>query len=213
MHIKRCYRLLFDILLLIGCIALINWASNTFSLSSQGNNQVVTTLGAYSVSRPTPQPGLNIYAGARLVIPAIGVDAPVEPVGVLPNGILNVPQKNRWTGVGWYKDGPIPGQMGSAIIDGHLNRPGGVPAVFWHLDQLHIGDVVTVVDTQGQALHFQVVQVQAYQPDKAPLEKIYRDTSGIYLNLITCAGSWIPSQHQTAKRLIVYAKKLQARQS
>jgi LPXTG-site transpeptidase (sortase) family protein len=147
-------------------------------------------------------------SGARLLIPVIGVDAPVESVGVLPNGALNVPQKNRWTGVGWYKDGPVPGQIGSAIIDGHLNRPGGVPAVFWHLNRLHRGDRVTIVDAQGQALHFSVVQVQAYQPDKAPLKKIYGDNSGMYLNLITCAGPWIPSQHQTAERLVVYTKKV-----
>ncbi len=208
MHIKQRYGLLFAPLLLIGCIALGNLASNKFSHPFQRGNQIMTTLSVHSISTPTPQPSLNMNVGAHLLIPAIEVDAPVEPVGVLPNGALNVPQKNRWTGVGWYKDGPIPGQIGSAIIDGHLNRPGGVPAVFWHLDQLRVGDRVTVVDAREQALHFHVVQVQAYQPDKAPLEKIYADTSGAYLNLITCAGTWIPAQHQTAKRLVVYTKKI-----
>ena len=143
--------------------------------------------------------------GAHLLIPAIGVDAPVEDVGVT-NGTLNVPKKNQWTGVGWYKDGPVPGQAGSAVIDGHLDRPGGAPAVFWKLNLLHAGDLVTVTAGQGRALHFRVMQVQAYQPSSAPLAKIYGDKSGTYLNLITCAGEWIPSQHQTTERLVVYTK-------
>jgi LPXTG-site transpeptidase (sortase) family protein len=144
--------------------------------------------------------------GAHLLIPTIGVDAPVEPVGVLPGGELNVPQKNQWTGVGWYKDGPMPGQSGSAIIDGHLDRPGGVPAVFWRLHQLRRGDKVMIVGTQGQMRSFQVMQLQTYRPDAAPLEKIYGDTSGAYLNLITCAGRWISSRHQTAERLVVFTR-------
>ncbi len=158
---------------------------------------------------PTPtRPNLDMSSGARLLIPALGVDAPIEPVGILSNGALSVPRKNPWTGVGWYKDGPVPGQLGSAVIDGHLDRPRGVPAVFWNLHQLHIGDRVTIVSAQGEALHFHVLQLQVYQPDKAPLAKIYGDTSGRYLNLITCAGSWVPSQHQTAERLIVYTQML-----
>jgi sortase (surface protein transpeptidase) len=208
MHSKRRYSFIFAFFLLVGCIALYDWAANKFSLPFQHSNRIVTTLGAYSISTPTPQPSLDMNSGAHLLIPAIGVDAPIEPVGVLPNGSLNVPQKNRWTGVGWYKNGPVPGQIGSAIIDGHLDRPGGVPAVFWQLNQLHIGAIVTVMGAQGQALHFHVVQVQVYQPDKAPLAKIYGDTSGTYLNLITCEGPWIPSQHQTAERLVVYTKMI-----
>ena len=33
---------------------------------------------------------------------------------------------------------------------------------------------------------------------------IFGNLGGRYLNLITCAGDWIPSQHQTTLRLVVY---------
>jgi sortase (surface protein transpeptidase) len=227
MHIKHHYTYLLAPLLLICCIALCNCACATFSFPFQHNNQIAATTtharvlacpcphaGAGTTAKdrpycpcptPTSLPHLNMNSATHLLIPAIGVNAPIEPVGLLSNGALNVPQKNPWTGVGWYKDGPIPGQLGSAIIDGHLDRPRGAPAVFWNLNQLHRGDVVTIVDAQGQALHFRVLHLQAYQPDKAPLDKIYGDISGRYLNLITCAGSWIPSQHQTTERLVVFS--------
>lgn len=206
MPIKQRHGYLFVLLFLIGCVALGGWAWKRTSLPLRQDKQVVTTPGVRSISTPTPQPDLDMNSGAHLLIPAIGLDAPVEPVGVMASGALNVPQQNQWDGVGWYEDGPVPGQTGSAIIDGHLDRPGGAPAVFWRLNQLHVGEIVTIVGAHGRALHFHVVQLQAYQPDTAPLAKIYRDTSGTYLNLITCAGQWIPSEHQTTLRLVVYTK-------
>jgi sortase (surface protein transpeptidase) len=141
---------------------------------------------------------------AYLLIPSIGVDAPIENIGVLANGDLATPTQNPWGGVGWYHLGPHPGQSGSAVIAGHLDRPGGAPAVFWNLRNTQPGAIVTVIDEQGAALHFRVTQVAAYAPDQAPLQEIFANPGGKFLNLITCAGDWIASEHQTTLRLVVY---------
>ena len=92
-------------------------------------SQTAGTRG--SVARPTPY-----RPGERLIIPVIQVNASIEPVGVLSDGDLAVPTQNPWDGVGWYQYGPYPGARGSAVIDGHLDRPGGYPAVFWRLHQI-----------------------------------------------------------------------------
>ncbi|HWZ19802.1 MAG TPA: class F sortase [Ktedonobacteraceae bacterium] len=153
----------------------------------------------------TPKPGLDRIANpVRLFIPAIGVDAFVEKVGVTPGGDLAVPTQNPWEDVGWYGSGPHPGERGSAVIDGHLDRPGGYPAVFWHLRDLRVGNAVAVIDAYGKTFHFHVTGIVFYSPQDAPIEQIFANNSGIYLNLITCAGDWIPSQHQTTLRLVVY---------
>ena len=68
----------------------------------------------------------------RLIISSIGVDTAVEMVGVLHDGNLATPSLGPWDDVGWYAAGPRPGEVGSAVIDGHLDRPGGSPAVFWN---------------------------------------------------------------------------------
>jgi sortase (surface protein transpeptidase) len=107
-----------------------------------------------------------------LVIPAIGVNAPIEPVGRLPGRVMAVPVHRQWDGVGWYQYGPWPGEQGSAVIDGHLDRPGGSPAIFWRLRDLHVGDLIMVVNTGKQTLHFQVRRMAAYQPADAPLRQI-----------------------------------------
>jgi hypothetical protein len=90
------------------------------------------------------------------------------------------------------------------VIAGHLDRPGGNPAVFWHLRDLHVGDKVLVVDARGQTLRFQVTRIGFYPPQAAPVQDIFGNTAGSFLNLTTCAGDWIPTQHQTALRVVVY---------
>lgn len=123
---------------------------------------------------------------------------------------MGTPTRNPWTGVGWYSTGSQPGKRGSAVIDGHLDRPGGLPAVFWSLRDLQVGDAVIVMMTSGKTLHFRVTRLASYPPDSAPLQGIFGDQSGTYLNLITCAGDWIPDQHQTTLRLVAYTSLVEA---
>src|SRR5205085_12052058 len=90
----------------------------------------------------------------RLLIPAIGVNASVEGVEILPNGEMATPTQHPFDDVGWFDLGTKPGDRGSAVFDGHLDRPGGYPAVFWNLRNLHPGDEVLVINAEGQTLHF-----------------------------------------------------------
>jgi len=154
--------------------------------------------------RPTPDVGTP----TRLIVPAIGVNASIENIGILPNGDLATPTKSPWENAGWYYQGTRPGEMGSAVIAGHLDRPGGYPAVFWYLHNLQPGNMVMVMNTTGATLRFKVTRVAAYAPNQAPLQDIFANSGGKYLNLITCAGDWIPSQHQTTLRLVVYTTEL-----
>jgi sortase (surface protein transpeptidase) len=140
----------------------------------------------------------------RLIIPTLAINATVEWVGAQSNADLATPTQNPWEDVGWYNLGPHPGERGSAVIDGHLDRPGGSPAVFWSLRNLHMGDAVLVMNTAGRTLRFLVTRIALYTPQAAPIQDIFGNWGGTYLNLITCAGEWIPSQHQTNLRLVVY---------
>jgi sortase (surface protein transpeptidase) len=186
----------------------------TMAFTLVGCNQSSTSQKAlpHALSpavRPTTRSTLTLTSKVkanpvRLLIPAIGVNAPIESVGILLNGELAVPTLEPWEDVGWYKSGPRPGERGSAVIDGHLDRLGGSPAVFWRLRDMHVGNEVMVIDASGKTLRFHVTGIAFYSPQNAPIQEIFGNDSGIYLNLITCAGDWIPSQHQTNLRLVVY---------
>jgi sortase (surface protein transpeptidase) len=163
---------------------------------------LVLSLGGLSfasfMTHPAPAPT------ARLLIPAIGVNAPIESVGVQPNGAMDTPKQSPWSDVGLYTGGPRPGDRGSAVIAGHLDRLGGNPAVFWLLRELHIGDEVQFVDAHGKILLFHVTRIEAYPVQEAPVQVVFGDRTGRFLNLTTCAGDWIPTQHQRTMRVVVY---------
>lgn len=179
--------------ILSGCSA---GSAAQLSLSTPAATSSATSTEA----TPTPLPVIPVH----LVIPSIGVNTLIERVGVQANGELATPTQAPWEDVGWYAAGPRPGERGSAVIDGHLDRPGGQPAVFWRLRDLKIGDRALVTDSIGNTLHFQVLQLAWYPPQTAPLQEIFGNQGGFFLNFITCAGDWIPSQQQTNLRLVVY---------
>ncbi len=204
---------------LIGSVVVSGWLwsryqSSQTHLAPSGTPTTATSSQSTATTQPTQQrqvtPGgqapLDMHESVKLIIPSIGINASVEVVGIDKQGHMATPQGNPWDNVGWYQAGTVPGQPGSAVIDGHLDRPGGSPAVFWNLHKLHEGDEVLVQDGKGHTLRFRVYKVETYTPDGAPVKQIFSDTSGIYLNLITCAGQWIPEQQQTSHRLVVYTK-------
>lgn len=199
----RWYVVAFVILFLVMSVGVSGYLWGR-SLVSPPTPSPTNLSKAHQTPEATATPPLNMADDVHLIIPKIGVNALVEPVNVQADGTLGVPTRNQWDGVGWYQGGPIPGQRGSAVIDGHLDRPGALPAVFWRLHELSEGDMVMVEEASGHTLHFQVTKVASYPPDNAPTTQIFGNSSGTFLNLITCAGQWIPQQHQTSLRLVVY---------
>lgn len=200
--IKKLFYMCVCVLALSACGTTAPSATSSPTAGPAVQKPTPTFATTPAVPAVTPTPAIS--SPSRLLIPSIGVDAPVENIGVLSNGDLATPTQNPWGGVGWYHLGPHPGQSGSAVIAGHLDRPGGAPAVFWNLRNMQSGDIVTVMAGKSAPLRFRVTQVASYAPNQAPLQEIFGNSGGKYLNLITCAGDWIPTQHQTTLRLVVY---------
>jgi len=172
--------------------------------------------GRVAVSSPTPAPAASPSPvttpapatpapaapaqPARLQLPNIGVDAPVEAVGATPQNTMDVPRNVQ--DVGWYAPGVRPGQPGDAVIDGHLDWYTG-PAVFVNLARLQVGDRVVIVLSDGSALAFRVTRLASYPVDRPPADLFSRDGPP-RLSLITCSGAW--DGHEYQRRLVVDAE-------
>jgi sortase (surface protein transpeptidase) len=156
---------------------------------------------------PTPTPELrpgplpNYEAPLRLRIPAIGIDAHVQWVGRDDQGRMGVP--SNYTDVAWYEPGPKPGNIGNAVIDGHLDSRDG-PAVFYRLGDLQQGADVIVVTSDGIELRFIVDRVERYKTDDVPLSRVFGPSTGQHLNLITCEGTFDWNSRAYDERLVVY---------
>jgi LPXTG-site transpeptidase (sortase) family protein len=138
-----------------------------------------------------------------LSIPALKINTSIQEIGIAKNGNLAVP--TNFTDVGWYKYGVLPGQKGSAVIDGHVDDGLAFPAVFAGLDKLQVGDDIYVTMSDNTTLHFVMTGSEALDKG-APTESIFNDTSGMLLKLITCTGNWLPLQRTHDQRLVVTAE-------
>ena len=134
---------------------------------------------------------------ARLLIPSIKLDTPIVNVGQNNKGEMDVPS-GRTNNVGWYADGTIPGDIGSAVLDAH------VFAAFHRLHKLKEGADVYVISDDGSKLHFQVSYRRVYPLSDVPLDKLFQAKDAKRLNLITCAGSLTKNRSTYDHRLIVY---------
>jgi sortase (surface protein transpeptidase) len=108
--------------------------------------------------------------------------------------------------VGWYRYGPVPGDPGDAVIDGHLDSATG-PAVFWRLGRLRPGDEI-VVDLPGRGMRVFRVDGLTTVPYTAHPSGLFATSGTPRLSLITCAGPFDPLSRTYAQRLIVGATLL-----
>ena len=150
--------------------------------------------GTARADAPTP------IVPTHLAIPSIGVDAPLDQVGLTPDKAVESPQ--QWFVPAWYKLGYKPGDFGNAAIIGHLDSTTG-PAVFWNVRYLRAGATV-LVDDGTTTLTFLVQSVETCPSDQCDMQRVYGPSDAPRLNLITCAGDWNPDTHRYSDRLVVY---------
>jgi LPXTG-site transpeptidase (sortase) family protein len=141
----------------------------------------------------------------NLYIPAVRIHAIVEPVSISENGQMGVPQSTDR--VGYLSSGVLPGAIGNAIMDGHVDNYKG-PAVFFHLKKLKKGDRVIVDNYKGCHIQFVVESVEIFKTSEAPLQKIFGQVNESRLNLITCTGKYSRKRKEHEARLVVFTKRL-----
>jgi len=149
------------------------------------------------IAAPAPAP----TPPTRLRIPVIGVDAPLEELALDAAGTLGGPV--RFADAGWYAAGTVPGEVGPAVIAGHVDSKTG-PAVFYRLAQLHSGDVVEVA-RGGTWLEFRVVGIERYPKNRFPRYRVYGPTPDPQLRLITCGGVFDHARGSYLDNTVVYA--------
>jgi sortase (surface protein transpeptidase) len=138
----------------------------------------------------------------RLSIPKINVDAPFVPLGIDENREIEVPE--GYDEVGWYMHGPTPGELGPAIVLGHVDSYEGA-AVFYLLGQLNPGDIVDITRADGSVAHFRVDTLERYVQNDFPTSLVYGDIDHAGLRLITCSGEYDRTTNRYDKNLVVYA--------
>lgn len=157
---------------------------------------------------------------ARMVIPAIGVDAPVgrwlvdttnmpEPYGPVDVAFYDL---SDWRGMGGF-----PGEGGNAVFGAHvdLNRYISYadsnyrgPAVFWALDQLTPGSIIEI-DYAGQSLQYSVVWIEEVDANISDWSTYFSSNVAVdSITLYTCGGQFDRESASYSHRMVVRAERI-----
>jgi sortase (surface protein transpeptidase) len=161
-------------------------------------------------SAATPSPsrtaaGLGASVPVRLEIPAIGVDTPLMSLGLNADGTVAVPPLTAGAPAGWYRNLRTPGEVGPAVILGHVDTAHDGPAVFYRLKDLRAGDTATVRRADGTAAVFTVQRIVEVPKSDFPTDDVYGPVDFPALRLVTCGGTFDHLRHEYRGNILVYA--------
>jgi hypothetical protein len=184
--LNRILGLLFAVFVLAGCSA------------TTGENPPHLTTPRTSVT------SASVTNPATVDIPRISAHSTLIPLGLDDHGALQVPDVRYPEQAGWYSLGVKPGQIGPAIIVGHVDGAGRA-GVFYRLKELATGDEINVSLADGRTLTFKVSLVEKVLKSDFPTSKVYGDVDHPALRLVTCGGQFDPIRHSYLSNVIVYA--------
>jgi len=122
-------------------------------------------------------------------------------LGLGADGTLDVPPGGF--PAGWYTGGPTPGELGPAVIAGHVDMNG--PEVFYGLHNLKPGDQVTVTRADGSKPVFRVTLVRQYPKEDFPTKLVYGNIDHAGLRRITCGGTFNNQSGHYEDDLVAFA--------
>jgi hypothetical protein len=185
----------------------------------------ILTLGIRGRDRPLPAPSPSAAAEKAAVkapavpsmvvalstarsvpvslhIPAIGLSVSLSSLGLDADGTVQVP--TDIVQPGWFRLGPTPGQVGSAVILGHVDNTTG-PGVFFLLRTLAPGDEIDVTLADGVVARFSVNAVVMYPKEGFPADRVYASHGSSALQLVTCGGTFDPQTGHYLSNVVVYS--------
>ncbi len=115
---------------------------------------------------PTPTPTPFDGKVARMMIPTLKVDYPIEDLGLLqPQNQLDTPHDATGK-IGWYYIYPKPGHGKNAFFSAHVNY-NGKDGPFANLYKIQEGDEIEVTMDGGPAYKYRVFRLKRYVIDAA----------------------------------------------
>lgn len=161
-------------------------------------------VGTPAPSPVTTLPGLSRSAPVKLWIKSINLRAWIDQIGLAPDGTMRAPSYARADHAAWYRLGPAPGEVGPAVIVGHVDSRGDV-AVFFYLSRMRPGDKIEITRADGRVVTFTTDSISSYAKTDFPTQLVYGATSYPALRLITCGGDFDRSTGNYVDDVVVFA--------
>ncbi|HEY2195866.1 MAG TPA: sortase [Actinomycetospora sp.] len=164
------------------------------------------TGGAADSLATGQQSNAGPVSGYTLTIPKLNESSPLVGLGLNADKSIQVPPLADPMQAGVYTKGPMPGQVGPAVVLAHINA-NGKPGFGADFHTLATGDKITVTAPSGPVT-FAVTRTETVPKAEFPTAAVYSDTKDPQLRLITCRGTLDRSAHNYLGQTIVYAAKV-----
>ena len=185
MFVRTAAPALLVVLLLSGCQAPL---AEELAPSAAPNPETATgetIQGSSAALQParTPVPPVRVQVGS------VGIDIPVDPVGIAADGQMAVPE-NIDRG-GWYQYGSDPASpTGTTVIAAHVDSYADGIGPFAYLKTLVPGTEIVVSASDGTDHRYSVESVVSVPRDQLPRDDVFDRAGAPRLILITCGGQF-----------------------
>lgn len=205
---KRDYLILYLVIIIIAAVGF------TFSRLSKKDDQSKNSEPVITYSTATPDESKKnadnyTWKGTadepkKIRIDSLAVDAFVQKAGVDQNNQVAVP--NNVHLASWFANSVKPGNLGLAIIDGHVSGK-TTDGVFKNLKKLTKDQTFSIELGSGKTLQYKVLEtVELKESEAANYLFSQKPTVKSQLNLITCGGNFNRAANQYENRIIVAAE-------
>lgn len=151
---------------------------------------------------PAPSEGVRPVA---IAIEKVQINAEVETIEIV-DGVMQNPT-GPWV-VSWYKETAKLGELGNAVMAGHLDYWDVGPAIFYNIGQLEPGDQIGVTGEDGNLYLYEVDWLENFDAANAPIQDIVGPTEEESLTLITCGGPFDYQNGVYLQRTVVRAHRV-----
>ena len=175
------------------------------SVLSTSPRAPVPAVAAPAVTARPAAPSAVVPVVPPVRLQLAGVDAPLDPVGVEPDGAMTLPEDvDR---VGWYRFGPAPGDdEGTAVLAGHVDDAEQGLGALAPLREAEVGAEVRVTDASGAVTSWRVVSRELIEKRAVPLDALFQRTGPPRLVLLTCGGEFLPELRSYTDNVVVVAE-------
>lgn len=155
-------------------------------------------------------PGTTPPAPVRVVLADRAIDVPVDPVGVAPDGQMEIPPLAERAG--WYRFGAHPGDTtGTAVVAAHVDSVASAGlGPFARLGDVAVGDVAEVTLADGAVVRYAVTDVVRVPKPEAVWADVFTRDGPPRLVLVTCGGTFQPDARRYSDNVIVTAEPVGA---
>jgi len=194
----------------IAAVALVAGASTIVvaatSSAPHAHHAAVPVGSAGKLQNPTSSNSATSAKGTtavRVQIPAIGIDSSLIHLHLVA-GTDQLQAPPEFNEIGWYSEGTVPGDVGPAVIDGHVDTPTEA-GIFVNLIKLKPGDLILVTLSTGRVVTFSVDSMEAVPKANFPTQAVYGPTPTPQLRVITCNGIFDRTTQRYLDNLVVFA--------